>query len=359
MNRLVLVGNGFDLSHNLKTSYSDFIFDYLLNALKTFNGNGIYSDLLFEIKSKFAGHKPGIEIPLTNAKIIELIKSFNKSQYIECQFKSRLLKRTVFRIHNTNWVDLENLYFEMLLESKYDSKFVLQKVDELNEEFSFIKFKLEEYLTKIQNESEIAINPDYIDIITGFINSNEIVTKQIRDQLPDNILLLNFNYTPLLEKYTEEFNKRIYTEINYIHGQLNSTANPIIFGFGDEYNKHYLEFESLNEKKLFAHIKSFEYFKTTNYHNLIRFIDSGDYQVYVIGHSLGLSDRTMLKTIFEHDYCKSIKVFFHQKSATKNDYTEKTYDISNHISDKSLLRKKVVPFTFSKPMPSKIEGKSL
>jgi hypothetical protein len=160
-----------------------------------------------------------------------------------------------------------------------------------------------------------------------------------------------------LENYTEEINKRIYTEINFIHGQLNSTSNPIIFGFGDEYNKHYLEFESLNENRLFAHIKSFDYFKTANYHNLIRFTESEDFQVYIFGHSLGLSDRTMLKTIFEHENCKSIKVFYHQVDEQSNDYTEKTYAISNHISDKSSLRKKVVPFIYSKSMPQECRNK--
>ncbi len=28
MNRLIIIGNGFDLAHNLKTKYNDFISDY-------------------------------------------------------------------------------------------------------------------------------------------------------------------------------------------------------------------------------------------------------------------------------------------------------------------------------------------
>ncbi len=32
MNRLILIGNGFDLAHGLKTSYHDFILDYFKNC---------------------------------------------------------------------------------------------------------------------------------------------------------------------------------------------------------------------------------------------------------------------------------------------------------------------------------------
>ena len=39
MNRLVLIGNGFDLSHNMKTRYNDFLFYYLKKILDSFFSN--------------------------------------------------------------------------------------------------------------------------------------------------------------------------------------------------------------------------------------------------------------------------------------------------------------------------------
>jgi hypothetical protein len=33
MNRLIIIGNGFDLAHGIKTSYHDFILDYLKERL--------------------------------------------------------------------------------------------------------------------------------------------------------------------------------------------------------------------------------------------------------------------------------------------------------------------------------------
>jgi hypothetical protein len=58
----------------------------------------------------------------------------------------------------------------------------------------------------------------------------------------------------------------------------------------------------------------------------------------------------MLKEIFEHKNCKSIKIFYYKKSENENDFTEKTYDISRHFTDKGLMRKKIVPFQKSKPL---------
>ena len=126
--------------------------------------------------------------------------------------------------------------------------------------------------------------------------------------------------------------------------------NEIIFGFGDEFDESYKEFEDKKNNMLFEHIKSFGYFKTQNYHNLIKFLESEDYQVYIIGHSCGLSDRTMLKEIFENEKCKSIKIFYHSKTFYDNDYVEKTMEISRHFEDKGLMRKKIVSFPLSKSL---------
>jgi hypothetical protein len=83
---------------------------------------------------------------------------------------------------------------------------------------------------------------------------------------------------------------------------------------------------------------------------LTRFIESNEFQVYTLGHSCGLSDRTMLNMIFEHHNCRSIKIFYHD-AGTRNNYTQITEEISRHFVDKKMMRKKIVPFTMSRPMP--------
>jgi hypothetical protein len=145
-------------------------------------------------------------------------------------------------------------------------------------------------------------------------------------------------------------NRKINIQTNHIHGELNCPENPIIFGFGDEHDDDYKGFENKNNNELFQHIKSFNYLKTSNYQDLIRFIYASEFQVCIMGHSCGLSDRTMLKEIFEHDNCKSILIYYHKwgNDINQNDYVEKTYEISRHFTDKGTMRKKVVSFDKSK-----------
>jgi len=44
MNRLILLGNGFDLAHGLKTGYNDFILWYMRRAYNSAVVNDIYDD---------------------------------------------------------------------------------------------------------------------------------------------------------------------------------------------------------------------------------------------------------------------------------------------------------------------------
>ena len=52
MKRLILIGNGFDLSHGYKTSYINFIEDYLCNALNIFIEGHCFEDQLLTIGSE-------------------------------------------------------------------------------------------------------------------------------------------------------------------------------------------------------------------------------------------------------------------------------------------------------------------
>jgi len=54
INRLILVGNGFDLAHGLKTSYKDFIEDYLSKAINFFISGGCHDDKLIYIGSEMS-----------------------------------------------------------------------------------------------------------------------------------------------------------------------------------------------------------------------------------------------------------------------------------------------------------------
>jgi hypothetical protein len=354
MNRLILIGNGFDLAHGLQTSYSHFICDYLCQVLNSFMEKDAYEDPLIQIKLT--------STYLVNPKETETVKpdtalkAFNKvmarTDYT-VKIKSALLKETLNKLEDLNWVDLENEYFDQLLRLQTTKGFHFKSVTKLNDEFEFLKQNLITYLIHHENEyyTYSIFKDHFCNIFQEPFKQCDFVNQNISEKAPDNLYFLSFNYTATSRHYKNKCAKTIPTQHNQIHGDLNSTDNPVIFGFGDEYDKNYVNFEDIKNKELLKHIKSFSYFKTTKYHDLLRFLEADYFQVYVFGHSCGLSDRTMLKHIFENDKCKSIKIFYHDQGDGKNDFTDKTYDLAKHFSDKGLLRKILVPFHNSVAMP--------
>ena len=162
-------------------------------------------------------------------------------------------------------------------------------------------------------------------------------------------LILNFNYTNTISNYLIKLNYKSPKNI-FIHGELNNLDNPIIFGFGDEVDRRYEEIENNAAHGWFEYIKSFWYLKTNNYRDLISFIDGDEYQVLVLGHSCGLSDRTMLQMIFQHDNCRSIKLYYHGDKDSNN-HKQTLHEVARHFKDKELMRRRIVSEANSQRMP--------
>ena len=128
--------------------------------------------------------------------------------------------------------------------------------------------------------------------------------------------------------------------------------NPIIFGYGDEIDSYYQKIENVNNNEYLKNFKSFGYLITLNYQQFSSFLDNDSFEVYILGHSCGLSDRTMLNKIVEHDNCIKIKIFYYEKSNTENDYIEKIQELSRHFSrdNKGRMRDIIEPLSNSLPL---------
>ncbi|MEO5910918.1 MAG: AbiH family protein, partial [Pelobium sp.] len=340
MNRLILIGNGFDLAHNLKTSYKDFILWYLINCFCSTNNNKGFEDEFFAItkhrdqicEEKNISVKSLVEkyfreniIQLIDDKILSYEDlSFNNP--FKVSLKSPFFKNILTKCINANWVDIENEFYTQLkiILHKHQSHRKNELID-LNNSLKFIISQLEIYLQEIKVTH---IHPDYSEIFDSKVEDMDFVKKIGSRELElKNSLILNFNYTNTIENYFKSNDYLInpkYIKVNYIHGKIGDKKNPLIFGFGDELDEDYKKMELEKTKGFFNYIKSFWYFQTSNYHNLIRFIESEDFQVFILGHSCGLSDRTMLNMIFEHKNCQSIKIFYHQKISGENNHRELT-----------------------------------
>lgn len=350
MNRLIIIGNGFDIAHGLKSSFNDFISSYFSNCLNTLKKEGSYKDILIEIYHKDSVIYNLSHLNITPENVYEIINQIKKLKNIVFDFKSLLLETIFNKTSKLDWVDVEVEYFRILRITKQTN---ISLVRELNLQFQVLKENLIDYLILEEKKytNSFDKNP-LIDCFCEKIIKHDIVTHKLEKSiLPENLYFLNFNYTKTFEEYIDKCRQIIPTEHNYIHGDLYGTNGYPIFGFGDEFNKDYLLFEEDTNKELFRHIKSFEYLQTKNFYLLTRFIDSNAFQVHIYGHSCGVSDRTLLNQIFEHENCKSIKIFYYKKDEKINDFTDKTYEISRHFKDKTILRKKLVPFDLSREMP--------
>jgi hypothetical protein len=387
MNRLVIIGNGFDLAHGLPTSYKHFIDDYWENVIQESKSKDVYEDDLFSLKlnKKSIGRQGTYEL-VNDVKCYKTLKLFTikngKSCYQDFKNKFFLCLSDVATMEN--WVDIENLYYKKLKGiTKSDSLPISQKKIRtiiLNQEFEQIRNLLEKYLKeKVLGKFNLGLFQDSNEDIFKFLNilkpisvSNELdlfkefpkndhnELENLRDdeKFKTNkeklLFVLNFNYTPTVLRYliSQKANEN-FTKIHIpIHGTLGDEKhNKINFGFGDEMDDDYKIIENLDDNEYLKNFKSFKYLQNLNYKSLLNFIDSEKFQVLIMGHSCGLSDRTLLNTVFEHNNCRSIKVFYHQKEDGTDNYTEIIQNISRHFNKKKLMREKIVNKTLCQPLP--------
>ena len=417
MNRIVLIGNGFDLAHGLKTSYADFINwyweqwrDRLIKSKSQIECDKLCS---FNIHSDFYHNTLGGLINYYSSqwcekKAYEFVNFIcNNLLEIEVIF-SPLIKRIKESVEKKNWVDIEADYYDLLKDCLKNNSTI--EVSKLHEHFAYLQEKLVEYLLEIQVKStnkdivlsaikekiyepiskyDIAIsaqeqfgefmaeraNGDKIcDVINYYedeasmlkgMTIHNIRTYQkglfINDEIwnhlnhknpvlvPDNILIVNFNYTNIASLYLSP-RIREHFQLNNIHGTLDNPQS-VIFGYGDEMDKYYQELEDLNDNNYLTYIKSSKYLDASNYRKLLQFVESAPFQIYIMGHSCGNSDRTLLNTLFEHENCISIKPFYYQKEDGSDNYTEIAQNISRNFKDKQALRAKVVPKDCCEPLP--------
>lgn len=403
MNRLVLIGNGFDLAHGLKTSYKDFIVWYweqwklrLLSSDNKVESDGLCT---FKLKDSVGLHgwylvwgnhykRTNIETPWKEMDIIDTVK--NDKDTCEFEYISPFFQRINQSIETKKWVDIENEYYK-LLEQYTLVQYSEEEITKLNKQLAYLQELLTEYLLKI-NQQDISVNDnikkkiyepvDLSDIsveatdklaeyikwckeqdvrdweikfnnycinptLTGLISKVENYNRNPSEynqppsafMLPDAIMLLDFNYTKTAQQYLLK-NNGVFSHI-HIHGHLENPAG-MIFGYGDEFDDKYRRLQALNNNECLANIKTIKYQESDNYRRVLQFIESAPFQVYIMGHSCGNSDRTLLNTIFEHDNCISIKPFFYKKEDGSDSYIETIQNISRNFNDMKLMRDRVV-----------------
>ena len=355
MNRIILIGNGFDLEHGLKTRYVDFIDDF---CTKVESDNDMWNTIM-------NGEKPE-KVDINT--LIDDENNFNNKFF--CAVKKDLAIQ--------NWVDVEKVYYYELVRCMKNAEKTsaekthqpLYTIENLNQEFGFFEKKLKEYLSNevLKREATIKKQPSIEEYFEKILKKEKmqntenflakIFSKGKKSDIEikyDTTCIVNFNYTDTDKIYAHKIEDG--DMVIRLHGELNNPKNPMIFGYGDELAKNYSEIEELDDNRYLEYVKSIKYSLTDNYSDLYFFINSKqDYHIYLWGLSCGNSDRTLLNELFEHPNCKKIKIFYWQKDDMSDNYLDIYKNISRIFTKKNNLRNIVATKPNSKPLvPNKFE----
>jgi len=333
MKNLIIIGNGFDKSHDLKTTYNEFIEDLLTNY---FRDNKKYPNIF--------SHPP------------DKIKSYNDLQKYIVQhpnldftslvvgtpnFKNKLIRTLLWDMAINNWCDIEYKYFVELMKctEKDIKKPLYRNPINLNDDFEVIKQYLSEYL--IEEEKQAKKLESYENLFKKFADSN-------------NTLILNFNYTRTLNTL---YGNVIKCPLMHIHGKLEDKTNPMIFGYAAN-NEQTRKLYEFNNNEYLKNIKKNLYKRTNNKNGLNKFLGENNGEIYkryperkidifIFGHSCGLSDNLILKEIFNHEAISSIKIFYYD---TPENYFDTQVNI-DRIMDDNVKFGKLETFPNSHRMP--------
>ncbi len=413
INRLIIIGNGFDLAHGMKTKYKDFINGYLrqrINEHRVSPSPKKTEDKLMSIISSWFRNNlppnyytPSVEM-LRDEYDDNLTPKQNLDKVRACGYEVKLspfFEKIIEEIENKNWVDIEFEYYKHLcsLLKKLDlsDEEDTNEINVLNGEMKFITKKLKEYLEG-ENEKakknpaadkemqleiirplrsqEIAVSAEEswkefverrednfhdkhkigikLQLLMGFYCDKRYQSDDGTDVyklFPGKVFLLNFNYTTYIESNFRNMSELFVgsCEQEHIHGDLND-ENSIIFGYGDDSGEMYKRLSDKNDNRFLENDKTVKYLGSARYRNFLGFIESAPFQVCIMGHSCGVSDRTLLSTIFKHENCVSIKPYYHKKE-NSDDYYEIIKNISRCFDDKKLMRDRVVNKEYCEPLP--------
>lgn len=352
MNILVL-GNGFDLAHDLPTSYSDFLeFLHCIELTSSWHGNKnefvdthldknkMDNFVIGYIEAAFDTRKsvPNNNYANSNPLIQEIYDNLNDNvwyEYLQYVFNSG-------KMCGVNWIDFER-----------EISFIIERIDKeqqniylpFNIQLSDDDRKVKRFLklisfTNYLREKKKPTNyvPTYYDFIEKsfqdlrqLIRCLEIYLTECVEKISitkispdikgiDVHAVLNFNYT-----HTYANNYLPNVPIHYLHGETHNSmalGNNMVLGI-DEYRKgsdrdnftNYNIYKKFTQRIINETGFLYRDWIKTNDDNYHRFKDKiKDYhtELFVFGHSLDVTDKDVLKDLI---YRPSVRttIFYHDK----------------------------------------------
>lgn len=187
INRIILIGNGFDLAHGLQTSYQHFI-DNFWNKIGTtcsttygFSLDNDFVKITVPEMQTLARVFPASGTPYTYDKLSTMVRDYKREgRIITFIVKNSFLKYISKLRHDAGWVDIENAYYQKLKECIKTHQDEIERhhaVEKLNREFEDIKNALEDYLVEETKSKHLWAVDTIDDCITETFGYKELNSK--------------------------------------------------------------------------------------------------------------------------------------------------------------------------------------
>jgi hypothetical protein len=269
MNRIILIGNGFDLAHGMPTSYQDFLNDFFKNIIAEIKADCIPIGQSFK--------KEGLiniaEVPVhwTDPATLLSFKEDCSTPDDNLIFENAFLEQIFKKSYIQNWVDIENEYYELLKKSLDNSSGY--KVEDLNSDFEGVKQLLNEYLKRCERDS----TGNFIDGIL-YKAYSEIRIKEMSRVAVNNLVENIYQEYLFYEAYPSDDpdSKRKYAVVvnEITHEHTKKIDRLAVRQYVNSYKKYF--FEEKPDKTLFL---NFNYTYTEKLYARLSSIDKSRYDI--------------------------------------------------------------------------------
>ena len=319
--KYLVIGNGVDLAHGLKTGYKDFL-NYAIcrqeSLFKDFTRKKYELDYIDCSKDK-------------NFK--DFLQKIDRNVWM--YYFVNLYKENL--VNGENWIDFETeichiiQIFDKKANNRYEKVATLAELNEDKKMVLFYNFYARLYAGSVEDVSKQTyktlienISHDLNDVINAFeiYLKNEVECADIEVVSPDIESLgkvdgvLSFNYTTTLQRAYSNLSN---VPFHFIHGKLGDgkEKNNMVIGVNEYWSAEEADFHTdYNFFKKFTQrvikntgveyrkwiyeatkqsVKYEEKRNSTSYKNL------GLSEVYIFGHSLDISDKDLLEELFMNE----------------------------------------------------------
>lgn len=346
---VLIIGNGFDIAHGLKTTYKDFLMfmetykDFLekCNPIDSLDKEEfLKKDFQKTIKDKDDFEKydyaKSIFIEYSN-KVFNCFTDRSKLIKIDdcCIEYNPMIVRFICgnlwydyfiyklkenKMKGDNWIDFENEIFEVVKFIEHKRETTITSRDPIHAIRELVEKDIPKLIPKniiSQNDFIAELKSDleiltyclefYLCLIECYIDSKEIeIVADIHPQY-----LISFNYTNIFKRIyiNNDFKKGKYSNLStdFIHGRLDS--HNLVLGTeetleGDKINQ---DISCIDFKKYFQRIHNRTGLKYKDW-----FIKDGSKKnIYIFGHSLDKTDGDVLKYIILHEKTQKVYIYYH------------------------------------------------